>query len=320
MTNHPRLKVGDLGIDYSGARPKDDVTFKNDGRFVCRYSAGVGNGDPNAQWKLCGTTEIEDALAADMDFIALSEWYEGRITEGAAAGAADGRADLHFWQSRGLAKGASIYVAWDANPTGLRARRRALAYLKAYEAALEGYYHADCYAGTPFLRIALRKGRIRYGCRPNAGSWSNDGLPYQPSRETMADLVEGDAQKATPAALWQTGNYWYGKSADENIVLRTPVGSHCDALRAAAAPVDPEPKPSSHTVRDRIARKQALDAVRAILTGDDHGEFTHTRYPDTVQGHGRGLHDRLVAVERGLAQLQAADAPSADTEVQSHDA
>jgi hypothetical protein len=210
------------------------ATRKAGGGFIIRYSAGVGNDEDTVKWKLCGPHEIHDALAAGMDFIANSEWYESRITEGAPAGHADGAADLAFWRSRGLAKGASIFVSWDQAPA--RAKwGAAIAYLKAYNAALGGYFHADAYAGTPFLRYALGLKVIKYGWRPNAGSWSNDGLPYQP-RITAGLLAQ--ARKATPAAIWQTGNYWWSKQADENVLLR-PVGSHMAAVVAAM----PKPKP-----------------------------------------------------------------------------
>jgi hypothetical protein len=119
-----QLAVGDLGIDTSGARIDDASVHHDGGRFRIRYSAGLGNDQQNAQWKLCRPGEIADAVAAELDFIANSEWYESRITEGAAAGAADGAADLKFWRSRGLAKGASIYVSWDQNPARTKWARR----------------------------------------------------------------------------------------------------------------------------------------------------------------------------------------------------
>lgn len=237
MTYRP-LQPGDLGIDYSGAHPAPATTVTNGGRFILRYSAGVGNSQPSTAWKLCGPHEIAHAVAAGLDFIANSEWYATRITEGKTAGAADGHADLAFWQSRGLARGATIYVSWDSDPS--RAKwRKVDAYLAAYGNALNGFYRVDCYAGTKYLRHALRKKLIRYGWRPNAGSWSGDGLPYQPSKQQIADLLLGKAQSATPAHIWQTGNYWYGKTADENVILRAPVGSHLEAVHAT----DPAPTP-----------------------------------------------------------------------------
>jgi hypothetical protein len=218
---------------------------------MLRYSAGVGNTHSDVQWKLCRPGEIAAAVAAGMDFIANSEWYESRVTEGAAAGRADGSADLAFWKSRGLHRGAAIYVSWDAAP--VRAKWPQVdAYLAAYKTALSGYYVVGAYAGTPYLRHALNAGVIRFGWRPNAGSWSDDGLPYQPAHQGRHNLAQ--AQGATPAAIWQTGNYWYGKDADENLILRTPCGSH---LQAAQAPAPaPTSAPAPHRVNGRRLRRR----------------------------------------------------------------
>lgn len=240
--------AGDLGIDYSGARPSPAGTFKAGGRFILRYSAGAGNHDSGSAWKLCGTGEIAAAVKAGLDFIANSEWTTGRVTQGATAGKADGAADLVFWKSRGLAKGATIYVSWDAAP--VKAKWPATdAYYKAYGAALGGYYNAGAYAGTPYLKHALAAKVITHGWRPNAGSWSSDGLPYQPNTSTAAKRATllKLAMAATPAAIWQTGNYWWAKGADENLLLR-PAGSHLQALAAAKPVVKPPAKPPAKPV------------------------------------------------------------------------
>ncbi len=233
-----QLKVGDVGIDFSGAALKPKRIDHEGGRFMLRYSAGAGRHDPKAQFKLCKKGEIAAAVAAGLDFIANSEWSETRITEGAGAGRADGRADLAFWKSRGLNRGASIYVSWDDTPTHGK-WAKADAYLEAYNAALEGYYAVDAYAGTSYLRHALDAGLIRYGWRPNAGSWSNDGLPYQPAKQGRDHIDQ--ALDATPAAIWQTGNYWFGDGADENILLRAACGSHLQAASAAVPHHDSSP-------------------------------------------------------------------------------
>jgi hypothetical protein len=250
----PRLlQPGDLGVDYSGARPAPHATRHAGGHCIIRYSAGLGNTQPATAFKLCGRNELHDAIAAGLDVIANSEWYESRITEGADAGKVDGEHDLRFWRSRGLAKGASIYVSWDEDPDPAH-WPAAIAYLKAYDAELGGHYHVDCYAGTPFLRHAKQAGVIRYGWRTNAGSWSNDGLPYQPNTRTArarAQLVKR-AVDATPAHIWQTGNYWFNNGADENLIVRTPVGSHLEAHHGGRPgpgpkpPVPPKPQPGAH--------------------------------------------------------------------------
>src|SRR6266496_4106576 len=101
------LALFDRGIDYSGLRPNPiGDPARSGAKFVIRYSAGAGNDRRGTQWKLCGTDELRRLLAAGYDVIANSEWSASRVTEGAAAGTADGAADLAFWKARGLAKGA----------------------------------------------------------------------------------------------------------------------------------------------------------------------------------------------------------------------
>ena len=255
------LAPGDRVIDFSGLR-LNDTTVKQftdaGGKGFIRYSAGVASdpANPNydkTKWKLI--TPVEFAFLQDHgDIIANDEWYESRVTEGFAAGHADGLAALRLWQSCGLAKGAVIYSSWDQFPARsnwLKVR----AYEKGFRSALNGIYDVDAYAGTGFLRWAIRNSIIKFGWRPNAGSWSNDGLPYQPDTSTpekRAALVKLALSK-TPAHVWQTGNYWFDKQADENLILRVPVGSHREALAASQSSV-------------RISRIQARVAkVRARL-------------------------------------------------------
>lgn len=239
------LAPGDLGIDYSYGRPSLSAAVKAGAKFVLRYSAGAASAPSHPSHsanagKLITPSEFRAILAAGLDIIANDEWYTTRITEGGTAGRQDGAAALALWRSCGLARGASIYVSWDAAVVSSRFASVA-AYLVAYQKALAGYYLVDMYAGTPALRDMLTRKAIRYGWRPNAGSWSNDGLPYQPNVSTPARraALVAQALKATPAHIWQTGNYWFDKTADENILVRVPVGSHREA--ATPAPTPPAP-------------------------------------------------------------------------------
>jgi len=242
------VKVNDVGIDFSGADIDPHDAALAGAKFMLRYSAGMGFDAPKCQFKLCGHGEIAAAVKAGLDFIANSEFYESRVTEGAHAGAADGNADLHFWKARGLAKGASIYVSWDAAPVH-NLFNGVAEYLKAYNHALAGYYHVDLYAGDDALREMRKRGLIRYGWRPNAGSWSNDphGNFYQPPHHglQLADKI----RSLSPAHIWQNGNYWFHKGADENLILRTPVGSHLEAIHGIPQPAPAtaaHPSPAPH--------------------------------------------------------------------------
>lgn len=250
------IKVGDLLIDYSYARPSLAGAARSGAKGVIRYSAGLASdpGHPSHAinaGKLITPTEFAAILDAGLDVIANDEWYETRVAEGYAAGYADGKAAARLWKSCGLAKGSTIYVSWDTYPAQtnwLKVGR----YVRGYKAALAGYYEVDAYAGTGFLKWAINHQLIRFGWRPNAGSWSGDGLPYQPDTSTAAKraaLVQLALGK-TPAHIWQTGNYWFSKSADENLVLRLPVGSHLETI-AASKPPAPVPVPIPNPIDDK---------------------------------------------------------------------
>jgi len=223
------LALFDRGIDYSGLRPNPiGDPARSGAKFVIRYSAGAGNDRRGTQWKLCGTDELRRLLAAGYDVIANSEWSASRVTEGAAAGTADGAADLAFWKARGLAKGASIYVSWDAGKPNHDRHAGLAAYLAAYGKALADHYHVDLYAGDLAIADMLKRGLIRYGWRAMSDSWSSNGRFYMPGSNWKT--VAAKVAKVSPAHIWQNGNRWYKGEADEDVILRLPVGSHREAL------------------------------------------------------------------------------------------
>jgi hypothetical protein len=251
------LVPGDLGIDCSGFRL--DTTAKitqfkqAGGKFVLRYSAGAASDPGNRNhasvaWKLITPAEHKHLLTF-ADVIANDEWYETRMTEGAAAGKVDGFAAGKLWHDCGHAFGSAIYPSWDADPVKSK-WPAADAYIKAYRVAIStwGFRLMGAYAGTQYLKHCISTKLIHYGWRPNAGDWSKDGLPYQPANP-KSHLDQ--ALLRTPAHIWQTGSYWFKKQADENMILRAPVGSHYDAVRAAAKPPippkPPAPKPPTTT-------------------------------------------------------------------------
>lgn len=254
------MLAGTKGIDH--ASTVDYAVAKADGaQYVFRYSAGAGNGEANTQFKLCRPGEIAQIEAQGLVFLANSEWYETRCTEGAAAGTADGAADLKFWQSRSLPKGRSIYVSWDADP--VPAKFSAVAeYMAAYNAALDGYYVGNgMYAGIPALVWLSNNAGIRRGWVAESTSWSmpelsleslgivdpagipdntNWGLCYQPTlaqlpvaQKYMLGLLAGHK---LDSCVWQDGNKWFGVAADENVLL---FGQLAPAVVVPPKPVDP---------------------------------------------------------------------------------
>lgn len=232
------LSEGMYGLDSSSTLDYG-ACFKAGSRFNVRYSAGSG---PTNLTKLCKIGEIQAIVAAGNDFIANSEWYETRVTEGAPAGKADGQKDLAFWNSRGLAHGSSIYPSWDSSPTPSLYDEVA-AYIAAYNQALAGEYKCDgIYAGLQALHYLASTAKvIKHGWLPESTSFSN--LPknyYQPTREEAPLFASSIRAQAIGAGLqsliWQTGNHWFGTSADEDLIVlgSNNFGSHLEAKSAGA--------------------------------------------------------------------------------------
>jgi len=285
------IAPGDRVIDYSYARPSLQKVASAGAVAVVRYTAGAASlpGHPSYplnRGKLITSAEFKAITAVGLDVLANDEWFTDRVTQGAAAGKEDARAAATVWKLCGLSKGSAIIVSWDASP--VRSKwRSARAYLLAYAAELETFgYKLGVYAGTPFLKYAASNvfGRfvVRFLWRPNAGSWSNDGLPYQPDTSTpevRAALVKLALTK-TPATLWQTGNYWFGKSADENLVLRVPVGA---SLETAAAGVKKPPKPGP---KPPVPIPDPVTGKELTLTPDEKAYFDakFSQIEQTVRG------------------------------------
>lgn len=295
------LQVGDLGIDYSYGRPDLSKAKAAGAKFVVRYTAGVASLPSSSSYaankgKLITPTEFKAILAAGLDIIANDEWYQSRMTEGAVAGTADAKAAAQVWTSCGLARGAAIIPSWDQDPAKSK-WPAARAYLQAYAAEMSKHgYLVGVYAGTPFLKYASSSafGRfvLRFLWRPNAGSWSNDGLPYQPDTSTLAKraaLVKLALTK-TPANLWQTGNYWFNRTADEDMILRLPVGSHLEALAkdwfdmATAQDLKNAIAANNATLLKQFEDLLAQQAA-VVMNGSEYKPFTKADHPGLFLGN-----------------------------------
>ena len=268
---------GVVGID--SARPVDSTRAVASGsRLQVRYSAGAATdpGHPSHglnAGKLCGQGEIAAIVASGQDFLANDEWYETRTTEGTQAAAHDAPVVLEFWQSRGLAKGATVMLNLDAAPD-LSKLASIQAYVDEFNRRLDGYYLADgFYAGVPMLAALAKSGHCRHGWIPEAAGWStaNTALDpgYAPPAKTAWDLWWPLRTQVEPAAaflrgllgdcglvscLWQDGNKWFSGAADEDVlIIPGPLGTHLEASgqqpTTAPAPVsEPVVAPVAHPV------------------------------------------------------------------------
>jgi LysM repeat protein len=288
------LSVFDRGIDYAGFRPHaiGDPAAKG-AKFIIRYSAGVGSSHAKTQWKLCGKDELRQLVHAGYDVIANSEWYESRVTEGPAAGAADGAADLAFWRERGLARGASIYVSWDEGQPNRHKHDKLAAYLTAYQRALDGRYHVDLYAGDVAIADMRARGLIRYGWRAMSDSWSDNGHYFKPGSDWRDHAAK--VRQVSKAHLWQDGNRWFKGEADEDVILRLPVGSHREAAGTAPAVVGHPPTPPPATPQVHIVRSG--ETLSSIARGW-HVSLTALERANPHAGHPPGNFDRILPGDR----------------------
>src|SRR6059036_1111602 len=119
-------------IDYSGARPNPHEIKAAGAAGVLRY---LSEPVPATAWKRITVAEKDALLAAGVDIILNWEWYEGRMLEGAPAGAQDGAQALKQARALGYPHGATIYFSHD---TGLRDDDSVLDYMRAAQRALGG--------------------------------------------------------------------------------------------------------------------------------------------------------------------------------------
>jgi hypothetical protein len=254
----PALAAGDLGIDHSYARIDPARTLAAGGKFTFRYSAGVASRSSHPSHslnagKLITPAEFRALLAKGEDVVANSEWYTTRVTEGAGAGKADAQADAELWHACGYAKGASIYCSWDAAP--VRSKWTAVdEYLHAYEETLGGPVSRRCLRRHPVPQVGAGPAShpLRLAPKRRLVEQRRAAVPAGTRTAAQRAALVKVAVTHTPAAIWQTGNYWFSKNADELMLLRPAIGSHRQAL---AAPVTKPPAPKPPVVVKPPARR-----------------------------------------------------------------
>lgn len=187
----------EIWLDYSGARPDPHELKKLGVVGVCRYLSEPVSA---TAWKRITVAEKDALLAAGLDIILNYEWYEGRMLEGAPAGAHDGAVALAQAKALGYPKGASIYFSHD---TSARNDAAVLAYMRAAQEALGDYYKADIYSGIDVVDLCINNGVASFGWQTVA--WSNGRIGK--------------------AHMFQNGSQWFNGGCDENKVLQAGNGS-----------------------------------------------------------------------------------------------
>lgn len=225
----------EVWLDYSGARPDPRNVRANGVTGVIRY---LSEPVPATSWKRISAAEKDAILAAGLDLILNWEWYEGRMLEGAAAGAHDGAEAAAQARALGYPKGATIYFSHD---TSARNDAAVIAYLAAAQRAMGGYYQADIYGGIDVVEACIHAGVARYGWQTLA--WSR-GLIGR-------------------AHIYQNGRQWYNGGADENVIRAHPLGSwrtHGEAPSGGGVPI-PAPVPANTSSRYTVASGDSLSGI-----------------------------------------------------------
>jgi len=283
--------VGAIGID-SASRVDSHVAKQKGAVFQVRYSAGAAT-DVNHQahhlnaHKLLERGELQAILQAGLDFIANDEWFIDRKLGGAAAAEQDAPAVLAYWRAHGLAPGSTIMLNHDTGLADDSDLREFDAYHDRYNRILDGEYVADGFYGPQAVaRHLLQGGRIKHFWIPEGASFFEKKAPidpnYAPPARTNWDLWAPTPAQVKPAiayihkkladilpalqsVVWQDLNKWFGKAADENIVIKGDrFGSHLDNASPAGEPPVP---PATAPVHGNPIRGMAVPGVIARGSG-----------------------------------------------------
>lgn len=290
------LNPGDRGIDFATRPDSPGGITRNGAKFILRYSAGVNNSTPDRQFKLCGPTEVHDAVTAGCDFIAnYEDGADTLVTATPQQMAEAGKADLDFWQERGYAKGAVLICSWDSAQPDPSAHDTVARNLDAYFTAQDDYYARGLYAGDVAISAMLDLHAIGYGWRAMSDSWSHNGDWYEPGSEWLAQSQK--ILSVSRAHIWQNGNRWYGADADEDVILRAGLPTQLSVTHApppAPTPTPhPAPPPVHHPTREtyvvqpgdtlsRIAAKFHLPGGWPYLAQLNHLANPNKIYPGQV--------------------------------------
>lgn len=206
-----------IWLDYSGFRTTGAILRRDGVTGISRYLAP---NIPACDWKRITKAEFDDKINAGEDVVLNFEWYAGRCLEGWYAGVADGKVAYAQARYLGYAQGATIYFSHD---TGVRNDYQVSHYLRGARSQMRGYYEVDVYSGVDTVNAMHNA-----GCAPHP--WQTKAWSY--------------GVVSPVASMLQDLRQWYNGNADENVVLRLPVGGHLETLRGR-----PQPPPGRHLRR-----------------------------------------------------------------------
>lgn len=250
------LAVGNKLIDFSGLRPSVASLKANKCPGVFRYLAPPKSVSPASQWKIITKAEFDSYIKAGIEVHLNWEWYQGRMLEGAKAGTQDGAYAYAAARALGYAKGATIYLSHD---TSTRNDLQCAAYIRAFFAAQKGYYEAR----APYSGIGMVEAMHKMGLAVRI--WQT--------------LAWSNGKKSAYANVYQNGHTWYNKQADEDVVMKLPLGGHLATLAATKPVVPPKPVPKPVALPYTAGAHQNLltDLSRryALVINDDGSVEVH---------------------------------------------
>ena len=194
------LAVGDLGVDFSWAKPYPSELGGH--RFVMVYLPYPGDGG-----KSCSRAQVQMYLAAGYHAIAIWEVAAADCLRGADVGYAHGtQARISAYETWGLPSSAWISVACDIDTTWDRVRP----YFDGFDSAIGGLYLPGPYGGIKVTQPASKFGLQTHQTIAWSGGLLGDGTtvyqngfnyyPNGTSANCDRDLVTN-----TPVNSWATG-------------------------------------------------------------------------------------------------------------------
>jgi hypothetical protein len=151
-------------LDYSLARPTDAQLLGANTFGVCRYLSVVNSLTTK---KIIWQAEYDHLLELGVAVHLNYEWYEGRMSEGNAAGQIDGTTAFSQARALGYPQGLPITFSDDTSGTALTA---IYDYLTGVKTGLSGYYRIGYYGPRVKLDAVLTSGHAVFGWQPTA--WS----------------------------------------------------------------------------------------------------------------------------------------------------
>ena len=220
-------------LDYSLARPTDAQLKAASTDVVSRYLSVVNSLTTK---KIIWQAEY-DHLINDLGIgVHLNyEWYEGRMSEGNAAGQIDGTTALTQAKALGYPQGLPITFSDDTSGTSLT---DIYDYLTGVKTGLSGYYRVGYYGPRVKLDSVLTSGHAVFGWQPTAwsgGLISDKAHLYQYFGGAPISGTDLNKVLREPPFDWYAGGDMALTQADVDLIWAKKIQSEIDTTKTYSA-------------------------------------------------------------------------------------